>query len=100
MLHSAESPFAAVRLRTDAAQRFKKTANATAMIWRLLLVAEKRFRRIDAPHLASAVYRGVGVRGWSEGREAESEGRRLRSTHLLTRAPTARQCDKLRRRPS
>lgn len=54
-----ESPFAAVRLRTDAAKRFKKTANATAMIWRLLLVAEKRFRKIDAPYLASAVYRGV-----------------------------------------
>lgn len=54
-----ESPFAAVRLRTDAAKRFKKTANATSMIWRLLLVAEKRFRKIDAPSLASAVYRGV-----------------------------------------
>lgn len=54
-----ESPFAAVRLRTDAAKRFKKTANATAMIWRLLLVAEKRFRKIDAPHLAAEVYRGV-----------------------------------------
>ncbi len=54
-----ESPFAAVRLRTDAAKRFKKTANATAMIWRLLLVAEKRFRKIDAPHLASEVCRGV-----------------------------------------
>jgi transposase-like protein len=53
-----ESPFAAVRLRTDAAKRFKKAANATAMIWRLLLVAEKRFRKIDAPHLAAAVYRG------------------------------------------
>jgi transposase-like protein len=54
-----ESPFAAVRLRTDAAKRFKKTANATAMIWRLLLVAEKRFRKIDAPNLAAEVYRGV-----------------------------------------
>jgi transposase-like protein len=54
-----ESPFAAVRLRTDAAKRFKKTENATAMIWRLLLVAEKRFRKIDAPHLATEVYRGV-----------------------------------------
>lgn len=54
-----ESPFAAVRLRTDAAKRFKKTENATAMIWRLLLVAEKRFRKIDAPHLAAEVYRGV-----------------------------------------
>jgi transposase-like protein len=54
-----ESPFAAVRLRTDAAKRFKKTENATAMIWRLLLVAEKRFRKIDAPHLAAEVYRSV-----------------------------------------
>ncbi len=53
-----ESPFAAVRLRTDAAKRFKKTADATSMIWRLLLVAEKRFRKIDAPHLAAAVHRG------------------------------------------
>lgn len=53
-----ESPFAAVRLRTDAAKRFKKTANATSMIWRLLLVAEKRFRKIDAPHLAAAAHRG------------------------------------------
>ena len=29
-----ESPFAALRLRTDAAKRFKKVANATAVIWR------------------------------------------------------------------
>jgi len=54
-----ESPFAAVRLRTDAAKRFKKVANATALIWRLLLVAEKRFRKLNAPHLAAEVYRGV-----------------------------------------
>ena len=54
-----ESPFASVRLRTDASKRFKKVENATAMIWRLLLVAEKRFRKIDAPSLAAAVYRGV-----------------------------------------
>jgi len=44
-----ESPFAALRLRTDAAKRFKKIANATAMIWRLLMVAESRFRRLRAP---------------------------------------------------
>ena len=35
-----ESPFAALRLRTDAAKRFKKVANATAVIWKMLLVAE------------------------------------------------------------
>lgn len=31
-----ESPFGSVRLRTDAAKRFKKVQNATAMIWKLL----------------------------------------------------------------
>ncbi len=34
-----ESPFASVRLRTTAAKRFKRGDNATALIWRLLLVA-------------------------------------------------------------
>jgi putative transposase len=36
-----ESPFAAVRLRTDAAKRFTKVANATALLWRMLMVAER-----------------------------------------------------------
>jgi transposase-like protein len=54
-----ESPFASVRLRTDAAKRFKKVENATALIWRLLRVAESRFRKIDAPHLAMEVYNGA-----------------------------------------
>ncbi len=53
-----ESPFASVRLRTDAAKRYKKVENATALIWRLLRVAESRFRKIDAPHLAMEVYTG------------------------------------------
>ena len=39
-----ESPFSPIRLRTNAAKRFKKVANATAMIWKLLQVAEKNFR--------------------------------------------------------
>ena len=44
-----ESPFAAVRLRTAAAKRFKKVENATAVIWKTLLLAEQSFRRLDAP---------------------------------------------------
>ena len=36
-----ESPFAGLRLRTDAAKRFKKVNNAQAVIWKMLLVAEK-----------------------------------------------------------
>ena len=54
-----ESPFAALRLRTDAAKRFKKVENAQALIWKMLLVAEKRFRRLKAPELMKDVYQGA-----------------------------------------
>jgi len=54
-----ESPFAAVRLRTAAAKRFKKVENATAVIWKTLLIAEKAFRRLDAPELVADVASGV-----------------------------------------
>jgi len=45
-------------LRTAAARRFKKVANATALIWRLLMVAERRFRRLNAPELLAAIAAG------------------------------------------
>lgn len=54
-----ESPFAALRLRTVAAKRFKKVENATAVIWKLLLLAERRFRRLNAPELLEQVWQGV-----------------------------------------
>ena len=54
-----ESPFAAVRLRTTAAKRVKKVANATALIWRVLLVAERSFRRLDHPQLLAEVAEGA-----------------------------------------
>lgn len=54
-----ESPFAAVRLRTGAAKRFKKVENATAVIWKTLLIAEKTFRRLDAPELLADVASGA-----------------------------------------
>ena len=47
--------FAALRLRTDAAKRFKKVANATAVVWKVLLVAERKFRRINSPELLRLV---------------------------------------------
>jgi transposase-like protein len=66
-----ESPFAAVRLRTAAAKRFKKVENATAVIWKILLIAEKTFRRLDAPEVLADVARGVayvnGVRAVNRG---------------------------------
>jgi transposase-like protein len=54
-----ESPFAALRLRTDAAKRFKRVDSATAAIFKLLLVAEKNFRRLNAPELVREVYLGI-----------------------------------------
>jgi len=51
-----ESPFSSARLRTDAAKRFKKVDNATAMLWKLLQVAEKNFRSLNNPSLLPAVY--------------------------------------------
>ena len=53
-----QSPFAAVRLRTTAAKRFKKVESATAMIWKLLQIAEKSFRKLNSPELLPAVYEG------------------------------------------
>ena len=57
-----ESPFAALRLRTDAAKRYKKVENATVVIWKMLLLAEQRFRRLDAPEKLMQVYLGFGLR--------------------------------------
>jgi putative transposase len=53
-----ESPFATVRLRTTAAKRFKKVENATAVIWKILQVAESTFRRRKGAELLPAVYAG------------------------------------------
>lgn len=54
-----ESPFAAVRLRTTAGKRFKRGEAATALIWKVLQVAEQTFRRLNAPEFLLLVYAGV-----------------------------------------
>lgn len=54
-----ESPFATVRLRTGAAKRYKKVENATAVIWKVLRIAEKSFRRLNAPELLPDVLAGI-----------------------------------------
>jgi putative transposase len=54
-----ESPFAAVRLRPAAAKRYKKVENATAVIWKTLLIAAQTFRRRGAPELLAEVAEGV-----------------------------------------
>jgi putative transposase len=51
-----ESPFAMLRLRTDAAKRYKRVDNALAVIWKMLLLAESRFRHLNAPELLNEVW--------------------------------------------
>ena len=48
-----------VRLRTTAAQCFKRVENATAVIWKILQVAESTFRRLRGAELLPAVYAGA-----------------------------------------
>lgn len=71
-----ESPFAAIRLRTDAAKRFKKVESATAMLWKLLSVAESRFRKLDGANQLSDVYHGVE---FIDGKKAVGEPRERRA---------------------
>jgi len=56
-----ESPFAGLRLRISAAKRYKKVENATAVIWKMLLLAEQRFHRLDAPKKLMQVYLGFAT---------------------------------------
>jgi len=69
-----ESPFAGLRLRTNAAKRFKKVENARALIWRLLMVAERNFRRLTAPEELRDVHNGAtyvdGIRIQVDNQEA------------------------------
>jgi transposase-like protein len=53
--NAIESPFNRVRLRTNASVRFKKVENATAVIWKTLMIAEKRFRSLNSPELLPIV---------------------------------------------
>jgi transposase-like protein len=69
-----ESPFAAVRLRTTADKRYQRVESATALIWKVLQVAERTFRRLNAPELLPAVYAGtIDVDGLKHHRIAPQE---------------------------
>ena len=66
-----ESPFASVRLRTNAGKRYKRVQGATALIWRVLMVAEKRFRKLNAPELLPLVYAG---QQYQDGKPIKNKG--------------------------
>jgi transposase-like protein len=53
-----ESPFDAIRLRTNAGKRYRLVESARALIWKLMQVAEKSFRKANGPELLPAVYAG------------------------------------------
>jgi putative transposase len=66
-----ESPFAALRLRTDAAKRYRKIENATAVIWKILMMAEQRFRRLDGLEKLELVYLGIDLHEIEEAKREE-----------------------------
>jgi transposase-like protein len=66
-----ESPFAAVRLRTDASRRSKRVEGAQAIIWKMLRVAETSWRKLNAPELLPLVASGVPFK---DGRMSRADG--------------------------
>ena len=50
-----ESPFASVRLRTNAAKRFKKTKSGVYMVHQVMLRLEQSWRRLISAHLCGTV---------------------------------------------
>jgi transposase-like protein len=65
-----ESPFSRVRLRTAASRRFKSQVNATCLVWKTVMVAEKSFRKLNAPQLVGKVARGTKYDNGKELRDA------------------------------
>jgi putative transposase len=54
-----ESPFSTVKARTRKTKGAGSRKAGLAMAFKLLLAAEKRWRRINAPHLVALVQAGV-----------------------------------------
>jgi len=50
-----ESPFASVRLRTNAAKRFKKTKSGVYLVHQVMLRLEQSWRRLVSAHLCNTV---------------------------------------------
>ena len=42
-----ESPFSMLRIRTNAARRYKRVDRAISVIWKMIMVAESKFRRLN-----------------------------------------------------
>lgn len=71
--NAVESPFSRVRLRTDASRRYKKVENATALIWKTIMISEKRFQKLNGAELLKEVYEGARYVDGIRVKEAEKE---------------------------
>jgi transposase-like protein len=54
-----ESIFATVKLRTKATRRIRSPRSALYLIFQLILRTQKRWRRLNAPHLVQKILEGV-----------------------------------------
>ena len=70
-----ESPFDMIRLRTNAARRFKRVENATSIIWKLLMIGEKAWRSLKGAEPLRDVFEGktfvdgMGLKRAAQGKE-------------------------------
>ena len=64
-----ESIFATVRLRTNATRRIRSPRSALYLIFQLILRAQRKWRRINAPHLVTKVLERVTFKDGIEVRE-------------------------------
>ncbi|NJN70279.1 MAG: hypothetical protein HC801_08395, partial [Nitrospira sp.] len=53
------SPFDSMQLRTNASRRYKRVKGAKVIIWKILRVAEKAWRNLQAPELLPLVASSV-----------------------------------------
>ncbi len=65
-----ESIFATVKLRTNAARRIRSPRSALYLIFQLIVRAQRRWRRLNAPHLVVRIIDGVK---YKDGIEVKTE---------------------------
>lgn len=68
-----ESIFATVKLRTNAARRIKSPRSALYLLFQLILRAQTKWRRMNAPHLVTKVLDGVTFKDGIEVKEKNNQ---------------------------
>ncbi len=76
-----ESPSDLVRLRTRAARRMRTARTGLYLVFKLARQAQRRWRRIDAPHLIAHCTRWGEIREWHRGDVIQKGCRRLSDLH-------------------